>query len=85
MNDTHIPTLVYEYIGIPAGRRNVGGQIKRRRDKHPCKRNSLEWLKTVADYDDDDDDGDDDNNNTYCADSTVNAYKNTRTLFRLEN
>jgi len=59
MNDTHIPTLVYEYFGTPGGRRNVGGQIKRRRDKHPCKRNSPEWLTTVADDDDDDDDDDD--------------------------
>jgi hypothetical protein len=66
MKDTHIPTLVYEYIGIPAGRRKVGGQIKRRRDKHPCKRNSPECLTTVADDDDDDDD-------THCAESTVNA------------
>jgi len=79
MKDIHILTLVYEYIGIPAGRKKVGGQIKRRRDKHPCKRNSPEWLTTVP-YDDDDDDDedndendDDDDDDTYCADSTVNA------------
>jgi len=65
-------------MNIPAGRRNVGGQIKRRRDNHQCTRSSPEWLTTVADdNDDDDDDGDDD---TYCSDSTVNAYKNARTL-----
>jgi len=81
MNDTYIPTLVYEYIGIPAGRRNAGGQIKRRSDKHSCKRNIPEWFTTVADDDDDedddgdndDDDDDDDDEDTYCADCTVNV------------
>jgi hypothetical protein len=53
MNDAHIPTLVYEYTGIPAGGQKAVGQIKKRRDKHLCKRNSAEWLTTVADDDDD--------------------------------
>ena len=67
MNNTHLPTLVYEYFGTPAGRINVEGQIKRRTDKHPCKRKCPEWLTTGADDDDDDDD------DKHCADSTVNA------------
>ena len=73
MNGTHTPTLAFEYVGKPAGRRNVGGQIKGRRDKHQCKRNSPELLTTVAD--DDGGDGDDDHYDTHCVDSTVNAVK----------